>query len=50
MSTQYQAIGWNRQKRIYDLTLVGGVAVYVGLFVGLGVALFPFTAVRLKLE
>jgi len=42
MSTQYQAIGWNRQKRIYDLTLVGGVAVYVGLFVGLGVALFPF--------
>ena len=42
MSTQYQAIGWNRQKRIYDLTFVGGVAVYVGLFVGLGVALFPF--------
>jgi len=42
MSTQYQAIGWNSQKRIYDLTFVGGVAVYVGLFVGLGVALFPF--------
>jgi len=42
MSTQYQAIGWNSQKRIYDLTFVGGVAVYVGLFVGLGVAIFPF--------
>ena len=42
MSTQYQAIGWNRQKRIYDLTLVGAIAVYVGLFVGLGAALFPF--------
>jgi methionine sulfoxide reductase heme-binding subunit len=42
MSTQYQAVGWNRQKRIYDLTVVGGIVIYVGLFVGLGAALFPF--------
>lgn len=42
MSTQYQAIGWNRQKRIYDLTLLAGVVLYIGLFVGLGATLFPF--------
>jgi len=42
MSVQYQAIGWNRQKRFYDATIAGGVALYISLFVGLGVALFPF--------
>ena len=42
MSVQYQAIGWNRQKRFYDATIAGGVALYIGLFVGLGAVLFPF--------
>ena len=35
MSVQYQAVGWNRQKRIYDAVLVGGVLTYLSLFVGL---------------
>ena len=36
MSVQYQAIGWNRQKRIYDATLGAGVLLYLALFAGLG--------------
>jgi methionine sulfoxide reductase heme-binding subunit len=39
MSVQYQAIGWNRQKRIYDLVLLAGVLGYLGIFVGIGAAL-----------
>ena len=42
MSHQYQAIGWNRQKRVYDLVLVGGVVVYVALFISLSIAFFPY--------
>jgi sulfoxide reductase heme-binding subunit YedZ len=42
VSNQYQAIGWNRQKRIYDLTVLAGIAIYVGCFIGVGVTLFPF--------
>jgi nitrite reductase/ring-hydroxylating ferredoxin subunit len=41
MSVQYQAIGWNRQKRLYDVVVVAGVVLYLGLFVGLGTLLFP---------
>jgi len=41
MSHNYQAVGWGRQKRVYDLTLVGGVVVYLGLWIGLGSALRP---------
>src|SRR6266700_851717 len=36
MSVQYGAIGWNRQKKIYDVTLVSLVALYLVLFVGIG--------------
>ncbi len=39
MSVSYQAVGWNRQKRIYDLLMVGGVVLYLGVFIGLGSAL-----------
>ena len=41
MSAGYKMVGWNRQKRIYDTWLVLGVALYLGAFVGGGVALFP---------
>lgn len=41
MSVQYQAVGWNRQKRIYDSVLAGGVFVYLIPFVGLGAYFFP---------
>jgi nitrite reductase/ring-hydroxylating ferredoxin subunit/DMSO/TMAO reductase YedYZ heme-binding membrane subunit len=37
MSVQYGAIGWSRQKKIYDVVLVSLLAVYLGLFVGVGV-------------
>ncbi len=35
MSVDYAAILWNRQKKIYDWTLVAFVIVYLGAFVGL---------------
>lgn len=37
----YRAVGWNRQKKRYDLILVTGIALYLCVFIGLGVALFP---------
>src|SRR6266568_4167393 len=41
MSVKYQAIGWNRQKRIYDSVLAGSVLSYLALFVGLGSVIHP---------
>jgi len=42
MSQQYQAVGWNRQKRLYDLAILAGVLLYLALFIGLGAILFPY--------
>src|SRR5437667_1668039 len=36
MSTEYRAISWNRQKKVYDLMLVALLATYLLLFVGIG--------------
>ena len=36
MSVQYGAIGWNRQKKIYDIVMVTLLVIYLGLFVGVG--------------
>jgi DMSO/TMAO reductase YedYZ heme-binding membrane subunit/nitrite reductase/ring-hydroxylating ferredoxin subunit len=41
MSVSYQAVGWNRQKKIYDGVLAGGVAVYLVIFIGLGAVVHP---------
>ncbi|HWQ32669.1 MAG TPA: Rieske 2Fe-2S domain-containing protein [Blastocatellia bacterium] len=41
MSHTYVAVGWNRQKRIYDLVMVAGIALYLALFVGLGALVHP---------
>ena len=41
MGVQYQAVGWNPQKKAYDRALVGGVALYLALFLGGGFALHP---------
>ncbi len=41
MSVGYRAVGWNRQKRIYDAIVAGGIAAYLALFIRLGLALFP---------
>jgi sulfoxide reductase heme-binding subunit YedZ len=41
MSASYQAILWNRQKKIYDKVLVGFVILYITLFVGLTLIIDP---------
>lgn len=41
MGHAYRAVGWNRQKRIYDLVLATGVIAYLAAFIGTGTALFP---------
>jgi nitrite reductase/ring-hydroxylating ferredoxin subunit/DMSO/TMAO reductase YedYZ heme-binding membrane subunit len=41
MSVQYKAILWSRQKRIYDAVLAGGIALYLGVFVGVGAVVHP---------
>jgi sulfoxide reductase heme-binding subunit YedZ len=41
MSVQYQAVGWNRQKRIYDTVIAGGSIVYLATFVGVGAWVHP---------
>jgi len=40
MSVQYRAVGWNRQKRIYDSVLAAGVLLYLAIFVGLGALIY----------
>ena len=32
MSLEYRAAQWNRQKRLYDFVLVGGVGLFLILF------------------
>jgi methionine sulfoxide reductase heme-binding subunit len=41
MSVAYQAVQWNRQKRIYDFVLLGGIATFLATFVATTKALFP---------
>jgi len=36
MSVQYGAVSWNRQKKVYDVTLLSLLALYLGTFVGVG--------------
>jgi nitrite reductase/ring-hydroxylating ferredoxin subunit/DMSO/TMAO reductase YedYZ heme-binding membrane subunit len=42
MSVEYRAVQWNRQKRIYDFVLVGGVALYLLMFGAVTEWLFPY--------
>jgi nitrite reductase/ring-hydroxylating ferredoxin subunit/DMSO/TMAO reductase YedYZ heme-binding membrane subunit len=41
MSHAYRAVGWNRQKKIYDTVLLSGVFLYLALFVGMGAWTHP---------
>src|SRR3954454_445213 len=41
MSLSYQAVGWNRAKKIYDVILAAGLALYLGIFVGVGSLVHP---------
>jgi nitrite reductase/ring-hydroxylating ferredoxin subunit/DMSO/TMAO reductase YedYZ heme-binding membrane subunit len=36
MSVGFQAVQWNRQKIVYDVILLGGVALFIGTFMAVG--------------
>jgi sulfoxide reductase heme-binding subunit YedZ len=36
MSVQYSTVKWNRNKRVYDIVLAGGIGAYVSLFFVIG--------------
>lgn len=42
MGVAYTSVQWNRQKRIYDLALIGGVAAYLAIFGLVTELLFPY--------
>lgn len=46
MSIGYKAVSWNRQKRIYDVVLVTGIVVYLGVFTDLSALLNPNATVE----
>jgi len=46
MSLHYQAIGWNRQKRIYDSVLAGSILLYLALFAGLSALVHPHATIE----
>jgi sulfoxide reductase heme-binding subunit YedZ len=41
MSLGYQAVGWNRTKKVYDAVLAAGLALYLGVFLGTGALVHP---------
>ncbi len=41
MSHDYRAVGWNRQKKVYDLAIVVGLILFFALWVGLHLILHP---------
>jgi len=41
MSVGYKAVGWNRTKKVYDTVLAAGLALYLGIFAGVGSLLHP---------
>src|SRR5262245_20599741 len=49
MGVEYRAVQWNRQKRVYDLVLVGGVAAYLVVFGTLTKVLFPYVTDEIML-
>jgi hypothetical protein len=49
MGLEYSAVQWNRQKRVYDFVLVGGVGAFLILFGALTKVLFPFVTDEIML-
>ncbi len=41
MSLNYKAVGWNRQKKVYDRTLLAGVGLYLVTFAVANLVLHP---------
>ncbi|HEY2013461.1 MAG TPA: Rieske 2Fe-2S domain-containing protein [Bryobacteraceae bacterium] len=46
MSVSYQAVGWNRTKKIYDGLLAAALAGYMGIFAGIGSLVHPNATVE----
>ena len=46
MTVGYKSVGWNRQKKIYDAVVVGGLLLYLGVFIGTGLVLHPRTTIE----
>src|SRR5213596_3700374 len=49
MGLDYSAVQWNRQKRIYDLVLAGGVGTFLILFSVITKVRFPFVTDEIML-
>src|SRR5216117_3358463 len=49
MGLEYPAVQWNRQKRIYDFVLIGGVGAFLILFGVLSKVFFPFVTDEIML-
>lgn len=41
MSLGYTAVGWTDHKKLYDRLMVGGIALYLAIFLGVSLALHP---------
>ena len=46
MSVTYRAVSWNAQKRKYDLTILGGVLVYLTAFIGVHLVARPTATIE----
>src|SRR5262250_2351799 len=49
MAVEYRAVQWNRQKRIYDLVLAGGVGLFLISFGALTKIRFPYVTDEIML-
>ena len=49
MVNPYRAVGWNRQKKLYDRTLLASVAAFLALFVAASASLAPNAALETHL-
>lgn len=49
MGVEYVSVQWNRQKKLYDAVLVGGVAAYLATFGVLTKSLFPWVTDEIML-
>ncbi len=41
LSVRYVAVGWNRQKKLYDAAIAGFAITYLAVFAGLGAVVHP---------
>ncbi len=49
MGTTYTAIGWSRQKRLYDGVIVGAIGLYLAIFLGVSFGRNPSATVETAL-